>query len=134
MGIVLSACARRRARASEVRHGLTDEEGGEQRFAVWRAADAGGAELGARVLDGVVGELRASGLGAGEDLGSSGLLPLAHSGSEGWPSAMWAFEGPLVAVPSPLPCEPPQWRTNSKKSLLARRMEIAAEREAIRSG
>ena len=38
---------------------LPVEVGGEQRFAVGRARDAGFAELGARVLDGVVGELLA---------------------------------------------------------------------------
>ena len=63
------------------------EVGGEQRLAVWRPPDAGGAELGACVLDGVVGELRASGLGAGEDLGASRLLPLARSGSTPTPAA-----------------------------------------------
>ena len=58
---------------------LPVEVGGEQRFVVSRPRDAGGAELGARVLDGVVGELRASGLGADEDLGASRLLPLAQT-------------------------------------------------------
>jgi hypothetical protein len=44
---------------------LPVEVRGEQRFAVWRAADAGGSEPGARVLDGVVGELREGSLWRG---------------------------------------------------------------------
>ena len=54
----LSASARAELRL-RFRRALSVEVGGEQRLAVWRPPDAGGAELGARVLDGVVGELRA---------------------------------------------------------------------------
>ena len=54
---------------------------GRRRVAPRGLAAAGCRRLGvgrAGVLDGVLGELRVGGLGAGEDLGASGLLPLAQ--------------------------------------------------------
>ena len=51
-----SAARIRTRRTSDRRRGLPVEVGGEQRLVVGGAPDAGGAELGARVLDGVVGE------------------------------------------------------------------------------
>ena len=74
------------------------EVGGEQRLAVWRARDVGGSELGARVLDGVGGELRARGLGAGEDLRASGLPPLARLGTRKIAAKTAAYRPDRAAV------------------------------------
>src|ERR1017187_378128 len=51
-GLTASACAELGLRGGRA---LPVEVGGEQCFAVWWPRDAGGSELGTRVLDGVVG-------------------------------------------------------------------------------
>jgi len=103
----LSASARAELRL-RFRRALSVEVGGEQRLAVWRPPDAGGAELGADNGKGVGGELRPrfdGALGGAGELAGAGRSQCRRSASAVLAAGMMK----AIATTSQLRTAPPRY-------------------------